>query len=107
VYAQSRRNRRLRECRLLAERKAAGKPMEVTPKSKRLSQSLGGPVDFALLAEASHSPATLKQAPYLKNWRADFDAVLLLDPPAVLPSTPEGLTPVHAEPVAVLYRIQH
>jgi hypothetical protein len=34
--------------------------MEVTPKSK-LSQSLGGPVDFALLAEASHSPATLKQ----------------------------------------------
>jgi hypothetical protein len=91
----------------LAEPKAAGKPMEVTPKSKRLSQSLGGPVDFALLAEASHSPATLKQAPYLKNWRADFDAVLLLDPPAVLPSTPEGLTPVHAEPVAVLYRIQH
>ena len=85
----------------------AQQPMEVAPKSKRLSQSRGGPVDFAVLAEASLSPATLKQAPYLKTWRADFDAVLLLDPPAVLPSTPEGLTPVHAAPVAVLYRIQH
>jgi hypothetical protein len=33
--------------------------------------------------------------------------VLLIDPPALLPSTPEGLTPVHAAPFAVLYRIQH
>jgi hypothetical protein len=85
----------------------AQQPMEVTPESKPLSQSPGGPVDFALLTETSLSPTTLKQAPYLKNWRADFDAVLLIDPPAVLPSTPEGLTPVHAAPFAVLYRIQH
>jgi hypothetical protein len=85
----------------------AQQPMEVAPESTPLWQFPGGPVDFALLAEASLSPATLKQAPYLKNWRADFDAVLLIDPPAVLPSTPEGLTPVHAAPFAVLYRIQH
>jgi hypothetical protein len=85
----------------------AQQPMEVTAEFRPLLQSPGGPVDFAWLSDANAPAARLKQAPYLKNWRADFDAVLLIDPPALLPSTPEGLTPVHAAPFAVLYRIQH
>ncbi|MEH2559454.1 hypothetical protein V1286_006983 [Bradyrhizobium algeriense] len=85
----------------------AQQPMEVTAEFRSLSQSPGGPVDFAWLSDADAPAARLKQAPYLKSWRADFDAVLLIDPPALLPSTPEGLTPVHAAPFAVLYRIQH
>ncbi len=81
--------------------------MEVTAEFRSLSQSPGSPVDFAWLSDANAPATRLKQAPYLKSWRADFDAVLLIDPPALLPSTPEGLTPVYAAPFAVLYRIQH
>ena len=85
----------------------AQQPMEVTAAFRPLSQSPGGPVDFAWLSDANAPVARQQQAPYLKSWRADFDAVLLIEPPALLPPAPEGLTLVHAAPFAVLYRIQH
>lgn len=85
----------------------AQQPMELTAEFRPLSQSPGGLVDFTRLSDANLSAARLKEAPYLKRWRADFDAVLLVDPPALLPPPPQGLTPVYAAPFAVLYRIQH
>ncbi|MEH2469597.1 hypothetical protein V1281_001155 [Nitrobacteraceae bacterium AZCC 2161] len=84
----------------------AQQPLEVMPAFKPISQSPGEPVAWPLLAETQFSEAMLKDARYLKDWRSHFDAVLLIDPPAMPTPLPEGLTLVQAAPFAVLYRIQ-
>jgi hypothetical protein len=100
---------------LLIERRAfwpllfahpAQQPIRVLPPYNKLSMSVGMPVKWQWLGERSYSALQLAVAPYLPNWRSNFDAVLLIDPPAPLPPI-AGLSLLHHGDYAQLYKIEH
>jgi hypothetical protein len=64
--------------------------------------ALADTVDWPVLAQPI-SANTAANTPYLKNWQANFDYVLLIEPPVAGPE-PAGLTLVHAGGIAALYR---
>ncbi len=82
----------------------AQQPLQVNPAFAPLSQSPGGPVAWAKLSQP-FAEAELQAAPYLRDWRATFDNVLLIDPPVPLLPPPAGLTLLQATPDAALYRV--
>ena len=82
----------------------AQQPLQVNPAFAPLTQSPGGPVAWEKLSQ-TFSEAELQAAPYLRDWRAKFDHVLLIDPPLTLTPPPAGLTLLQATPSAVLYRV--
>jgi hypothetical protein len=83
---------------------ASQQPLIVRPPYDRIAQPLGGDTaDWALLQQPL-SAATLAKTPYLKNWRGDFDDVLLIDPPEPIAPVP-GLVPLYAGRYARLWRI--
>jgi hypothetical protein len=57
-------------------------PLVVLPPYDRIALPLGEPPDFRLLAKERLSPDDLVGAPYLKDWRSNFDYVLLMEPGA-------------------------
>jgi hypothetical protein len=100
---------------LLIERRAfwpllfahpAQQPIKVLPPYDKLSISVGLPVNWLWLGATSYSALQLAVAPYLPNWRSNFDAVLLIDPPAPLPPV-AGLSSLYHGDYAQLYRIEH
>lgn len=76
-------------------------PVRVKPAYARLARPLYDPLDWDAF-KAPLTPQMLAFAPYLRDWRADFDYVLLLDRPENL-IPPQGLTPVHIGSYAALY----
>ena len=79
-------------------------PLMVRPPYDALAEpSLRDTVDWSLLFKPP-TAETLFLARYMKNWRGDFDYVLLIDPPAAGP-LPAGLTLVRGQGIAALYRI--
>lgn len=100
---------------LLIERRAfwpllfahpAQQPIRVLPPYDKLSYPVGMPVKWQWLSDQSYSILQLSVAPYLPNWRSNFDEVLLIDPPAPLPPI-EGLSELHPGTYVKLYRIEH
>ncbi len=83
----------------------AQQPLEVRPPYDEIAQPLAEPVDWPELSRDAGSPQALGGARYLRDWRAHFDDVLLIDPPTPMLS-PRGLLPAYAGGYAVLYRIQ-
>lgn len=82
---------------------AGQQPLIVRPPYDQIAQPLGETLDWASLQQPL-SAQTFAQAPYLKNWRGDFDAVLLIDPPD--PTLPlPGLAPLYSGHYARLWRI--
>jgi hypothetical protein len=79
-------------------------PVTVRPAYARIARPLYDPVPWDWFT-GPLTPQVLKLEPYLRNWRADFDYVLLLDRPASLPPRAD-LIPLYAGPYAVLYRIR-
>jgi hypothetical protein len=77
-------------------------PVTVRAGYARLARPLYDPLDWDVF-KGPLSPQLLAFAPYLRNWQADFDYVLLLDRPED-PSPPQGLTPVHVGSYAALYK---
>lgn len=84
----------------------AQQPLTVRPPYDALAMKVADPVPWAWLADTEPSATSLPAAPYLAHWRTSFDAVLLLDPAAAMPSVP-GLSLIHAGSYAELYRIDH
>jgi hypothetical protein len=64
------------------------------------------PVRWQWLDDQSYSALQMSVAPYLPNWRSNFDEVLLIDPPAPLPPI-AGLSALYHGPYVQLYRIEH
>jgi hypothetical protein len=100
---------------LLIERRAywpllfahpAQQPIRLLPPYDRLSYPVGQPVNWDWLADQSYSILQLSAAPYLPNWRSNFDLVLLINPPSPQ-QTIAGLTPLYHGDYAQLYRIEH
>ena len=69
-------------------------PVRVRAPYARLAWPLYDPVDWEAF-KGPLTPGLLGFAPYLRDWRADFDNVLLIDRPATL-APPAGLTPLYA-----------
>jgi hypothetical protein len=82
---------------------ASQQPLIVRPPYDRIAQPLGETLEWASLQQPL-SAQTLAQTPYLKNWRGDFDDVLLIDPPEPIAPLP-GLVPLYAGQYARLWRI--
>jgi hypothetical protein len=78
-------------------------PVSVRPPYARVAWPLYDPVDWDAF-KGPLTPGLLGYAPYLRNWRGDFDHVLLIDRPANI-APPAGLTPVYVGDYAALYRI--
>lgn len=78
----------------------AQQPVDVLPPYKTISQSPGEPIDLPLLQTDDRDAPS-----YIRNWRSNFDTVLLIDPPVPLPAV-EGLAPVYTGAYAVLYRVR-
>ncbi|GLH80111.1 hypothetical protein SSBR45G_50200 [Bradyrhizobium sp. SSBR45G] len=81
-------------------------PVAVRAAFGRLAQPLAEPVAWRWLQPDPPADEVLPVAHYLANWRSDFDAVLLLDPPA--PAQPvDGLEPVYRGSYIQLFRTGH
>ena len=78
-------------------------PVKVQPAYARLAWPLYDPVDWNAF-KGPLTPGLLAYAPYLRNWRGDFDDVLLIDRLSTI-APPAGLTPVYVGSYAALYRI--
>jgi hypothetical protein len=78
-------------------------PVVVRPPYDRMSQTLGSSAPWEALFAARPSPLALAEYPYLQDWRARFDFVLLAGPPQA--RAPAGLTLVRAGEAISLYRI--
>lgn len=87
---------------LFADR--AQQPLSVKPPFDQIAAPLSEPPEWPLLAKDSYSAGELRTARYLKDWRASFDYVLLIDPEASVP-TPHGLMPIYQGSYAQLFRI--
>jgi hypothetical protein len=71
---------------------------------------LGEPPDYRLLAKPELDPDDLNFAPYLADWRAKFDYVLLFDPkrePGYATFLPDKLHLLYASEGAALFKILH
>ena len=79
-------------------------PLIVKPPFAQIAQPLSEPVEWPLLGEESLSAGTLRSVRYLRDWRANFDNVLLIDP-ATSARVPSGLSPIYLGPYAQLFRI--
>jgi len=77
-------------------------PVRVRAPYARIAWPLYDPVDWDGF-NGPLTPGLLGFAPYLRNWRADFDNVLLIDRPAAL-IAPAGLKPVYIGDYVALYR---
>jgi hypothetical protein len=77
-------------------------PVVVRPAYARIAWPLYDPVDWDAF-KGPLTPGLLGYAPYLRDWRTDFDDVLLIDRP-VMPAPPAGLTPVYVGDYVALYR---
>jgi hypothetical protein len=84
----------------------AQQPIRVLPPYDKLSYPVGLPAKWEWLSDRSYSILQLSVAPYLPNWRSNFDVVLLIDPPAPL-SPIAGLSVAYRGDYAQLYRIEH
>ena len=81
-------------------------PIRVLPPYDKLSNPVGMPVKWQWLNDQSYSILQLAVAPYLPNWRSNFDEVLLIDPPVPLPPV-AGLSSLYHGEYAQLYQIEH
>ena len=77
-------------------------PVSVRAPYARIAWPLYDPVDWDAF-KGVLTPGLLGFAPYLRDWRTDFDDVLLIDRPATL-APPAGLTPVYVGNYVALYR---
>lgn len=82
----------------------AQQPLMVKPPYDRIAHPLAEPVDWPVLHRDRFTAEDLAAANYLPDWRANFDYVLLIDPPTPL-WPPSGLIPVVSNGYAVLYRV--
>jgi hypothetical protein len=78
----------------------AQQPLDILPPYRAISNPLDEPIDLPYL-QGDDALA----AGYIKNWRRNFDHVLLIDAPTPLPTIP-GLAAMTVKPYAILYRIQ-
>ncbi len=79
-------------------------PIAVRAPYDRIANPLGDPVVWRVLRQEPLAAKILAAVPYLQNWRANFDNVLLIDPPEFI-NPPPGLVEVYRGDFAVLYRI--
>ena len=77
-------------------------PVTVRPEYARLARPLYDPLDWDAF-KGPLTPELLAFAPYLRDWREDFDTVLLIDRPENS-APPEGLTPLYVGSYAALYK---
>ncbi len=80
-------------------------PLTVRPPYDRISDPLMDPVDWPVLRKDDVSAEDLSTARYLRDWRANFDDVLLIDPPTPL-DLPRGLVQIYAGPYVNLFRVR-
>ncbi len=78
----------------------AQQPIDILPPYKAISNPLDEPIDLPYLQGDDGLAAG-----YIKNWRRNFDDLLLIDAPTPLPDI-AGLAAVTTTPYAVLYRVQ-
>ena len=81
-------------------------PVVVNTAYRDTAGPLGDLVGWRDLRPAAPTVQVLKSAPYLREWRARFDYVLLLEAGSAKGPVPAGLAPVRLTPYAALYRIQ-
>lgn len=75
-------------------------PVDIRPAYRAIAQALDEPVDLPYLqGDDAAAPG------YIRNWRRNFDYLLLIDRPMPLPAI-GGLVPVQSNGYAVLYRVQ-
>ncbi|MEN3349414.1 MAG: hypothetical protein V7632_3049 [Bradyrhizobium sp.] len=98
---------------LLIERKAfwpllyadpAQQPVTVRPPYDRIAHPLTEPIGWSVLIHEPYSAESIYYARYLVDWRANFDYVLLIDPPPDVGKV-DRLSPLHDGDFAKLYRI--
>ncbi|HEY0329017.1 MAG TPA: hypothetical protein VGC77_07930 [Rhodopseudomonas sp.] len=79
-------------------------PLAVKPPYLQIAQPLAEPVEWSVLGQETFSRLTLAYASYLRDWRLNYDYVLLIDP---LPGRPmvRDLEVVAGRGSALLYRI--
>jgi len=80
-------------------------PVAVRPPYDQIAAPLGWSTPWANLFDAPATPAAVRQYPYLRDWRARFDYVLLVGPRPPAAPTPAALTLVRAGDETSLYRI--
>ena len=80
-------------------------PIVVRPPYDRLAQALGSPPTWGDLLAAPSKVAD-REYPYLADWRASFDYVLVVGIPPVT-VTPQGLSLMRAGQESSLYRVIH
>lgn len=83
----------------------AQQPLMVKAPYDRIAHPLAEAVDWPVLHRDRFTAEDLAAARYLPDWRANFDYVLLIDPPTPLQPPPSGLMPVVSNGYAVLYRV--
>jgi hypothetical protein len=81
-------------------------PLIVKPPFDRIAQPLSEPVEWDALATETPTRESLRTAPYLDNWRNNFDSVLLIDPPSKIADL-EDRSPVYQGGYARLYSLNH
>ncbi|ABD86432.1 hypothetical protein [Rhodopseudomonas palustris] len=79
-------------------------PLALKPPYRQIAQPLAEPVEWSVLRQETFSRLTLAYASYLRNWRSNYDYVLLIDP---LPDRQpvRDLDLVAGRGSALLYRI--
>ena len=83
-------------------------PLVVRAPYDRIAFPLGEPVDYRALLTPRPSAYALGLAPYLRDWRGDFDYVLLLDAGAIDAAKvrPDAMRLVASSDIAALYRVR-
>jgi hypothetical protein len=82
-------------------------PVAVRPPYDQLAAPLGWSTPWRNLFDAPATPAETRQFPYLRDWRARFDYVLVVGPrPPPAAPTPAALTLIRAGDESSLYQIE-
>lgn len=88
---------------------ASQQPVAVLPPYDTLSARTGVPPDIRDLASAGRTPEALRNAPYLPDWRSNFDYLLVLNAgaePELPRLLPPGLEPLTSTGMAALFRVR-
>jgi len=80
-------------------------PVAVRPPYDQLAAPLGQVTPWRDLFDAAATPAEVREYPYLRDWRARFDYVLVVGPRPPAAPTPAALTLIRAGDETSLYRI--
>jgi hypothetical protein len=80
-------------------------PVAVRPPYDQLAAPLGWSTPWRNLFEAPATPAEVLEYPYLRDWRARYDYVLVVGPRPPATPTPAALTLIRAGDESSLYRI--